>query len=266
MPRTIWINESHKLVVFAPHLDDEVIGCYSALPAVDEVVFFTADYRKSLPRMPRILYTDNSDFSENLDCFLYPDRYRVLVPSRYDYHPLHKKVRLWAEQRLPASSLLYYSVEMNVPWLEEEDDPEAKRACLEQWYPQEYQSISKSDKYFLFNSIQTFDELIWAKVRFQFEAYHCWPNAPLEVDFLRNLHRHLFHFEVSVQQFGDDRDIEYFLFSRQVQQYVRNENWPQRTSCEMFAISVKRWVEWTYAGRLVRVSVSEDGENGCLVE
>ena len=32
----------------------------------------------------------------------------------------------------------------------------------------------------------------WIRVRTTFEGFHCWPSAPNEVAFLRNVHRHLF--------------------------------------------------------------------------
>ena len=34
-------------IVLAPHLDDEVIGCYSVWDKINKVVYFTKDYRES---------------------------------------------------------------------------------------------------------------------------------------------------------------------------------------------------------------------------
>ena len=137
---------------------------------------------------------------------------------------------------------------------------------FENHYPGEVETISKSDKYFLFKSIQPFDELIWASIKFQREMFHCWPGAPEEVGFLRNLHRHIFFFEVDVQQFGDDRDLEYFILRKKVMQWFDSQTFSQRTSCEMFARAVREFLLVEYPGRQVRVSVFEDDENGCRLE
>jgi hypothetical protein len=245
------------LVVLAPHLDDEVIGCYSVLQEVDAVVYFTRDYREDAVG-DSLLYHHADAF--NLSELTPKDR--VLIPSRWDYHPKHREVRkiglgLCAEP-------LFYSVEMNVPWLEEEEDPEGKRKAFDELYPQEEMP---NPKYWLFRSIKPYDEVIWASVRFAIERYHRWPDAPEEVAFLRSLHRHIFCVEVDVQQFGDDRDLEYFLLQRRCLALVESYTWRERTSCEMLAIWLKRKLEAELSGvRLVRVTVREDAENGAIVE
>jgi len=250
-------------VILAPHLDDEIIGCYSILGQVDLVVYFHQDYREQeIPLIPGLRYVHWDEFcgrtmSTSLDDVIY-------LPSRYDYHPLHREVR--AKGLALLGKKMFYSVEMNVPWLEEEEDPRGKKDLLQKMYPGEVETISKSDKYLLFKSIQPFDEIIWGVVQFTRGGYHCWPSAPAEVEFLRYPHRHLFHWKVEVQQFGDDRDLEYFILSWKVQAWVDEQDWPLHTSCEMFALRTQRWLESTYPTRLVRVSVLEDGENGCTLD
>lgn len=245
-------------IVLAPHLDDEIIGCFSVLDTVDLVYYFKADYREeSVLEDGAFLRWDENDAR-----LQHPSNL-VYLPSKYDYHPLHRKVRSLG-LNLPGKKM-FYSVEMNTPWLEEEENPEAKRELLKTKYPQEYKTLNKNDKYFLFKSIQPYDDIIWGVIRFDRELFHCWPAAPEEVRFLRNLHRHLFRFEVKIQQFGDDRDLEYFMVSRKVQKFVDGQDWATTTSCEQFALGVKSFVEATYPGRLVEVSVFEDNENGASI-
>ena len=61
-------------------------------------------------------------------------------------------------------------------------------------------------------------------VRFQKEGIHKFPAAATDpslatgdeydVSFLATPHRHIFHFEVSIEVFHNDRDIEFIQFKR----------------------------------------------------
>ena len=250
-------------VILAPHLDDEIIGCFSILKEGDLVFYFKDDYRAvNLNRQGYAWVYEHLAPGDSL--VLHPDDV-LYIPSRYDYHPLHREVNRFAVS-VHHPHKRWYSVEMNTPWLEEEENPKAKRACFEKLYPGEVETICKNDKYFLFKSIQPFDELIWASIKFQREMFHCWPGAPWEVDFLRHLHRHMFFFEVDVQQFGDDRDLEYFILRKKVMQWFDSQKFDLHTSCEMFARAVRDFLLVEYPGRQVRVSVYEDNENGARLE
>lgn len=251
-------------VILAPHLDDEIIGCFSILKKGDLVVYFKDDYRadsinrKGHPWTYELGHVNDDYPALRSDDVLY-------IPSRCDYHPLHQAVNRYAVG-INHPKKIWYSVEMNTPWLQEEENPKMKLDLFKTLYPGEVETICKNDKYFLFKSIQSFDELIWASVKFQREMFHSWPDAPREVAFLKNLHRHIFFFEVDVQQFGDDRDLEYFILRRKVMQWFDSQTFLQHTSCEMFARAVREFLLIEYPGRQVRVSVYEDDENGCRVE
>ena len=107
--------------------------------------------------------------------------------------------------------------------------------------------------------------MIWAIVRFQFQGVHRWKDAPEEVAFLRNEHRHVFHCEVAISQEHDNRDIEFFIFKKELESgiplYIQGEN----DSCEMIAQRIKEMVEHDHPNRLVIVQVFEDNENGAMV-
>lgn len=262
------MKDGRMNVILAPHLDDEVLGCFGVLRDIDMVYFFTGDYRadalhvKEPERMVMLGY--HLRYARWSDDIIFTPEDTIYIPSKYDYHPLHRRVRQIGLQ-LPGKKM-FYSVEMNTPWLEEEESPLAKRELFKELYPSEVRTINKDDKYFLFQSIKPYDDIIWASVRFRKEGYHSWPAAPEEVKFLASTHRHMFHFQVDVQQFGDDRDLEFFILSRKIQTWFDGQNWEGRTSCEMFCFAIKRWLETEYPGRLIRVSVYEDGENGSIVE
>ncbi len=97
----------------------------------------------------------------------------------------------------------------------------------------------------------------------RFEGFHAWPAAPDEVAFLRDRHRHLFHVRAEVTVAHQDREVEFILLKRRVEaeiQKVLAEQPTEQWSCEAWALYL-----WRELG-LDRVEVSEDGENGAVVE
>lgn len=106
---------------------------------------------------------------------------------------------------------------------------------------------------------------VLAVIRTQWEGYHCWPDAPEEVKFLRDLHRHLFHITVRIEQFHNERDIEYIMFLRRLRDNLEANPIPETASCETIASVILAWIHLEYPGREASVEVSEDGENGAIV-
>jgi 6-pyruvoyl-tetrahydropterin synthase len=113
-------------------------------------------------------------------------------------------------------------------------------------------------------------------VRTQFTALHHWPDCPYdEVAFLKNLHRHVFHVELKCEVKHDDRQLEFFMVKKQLDEALsvtyHNQNL-QALSCEMMAKSIAAYMEEKLNptpdfDRLVKfVSVFEDGENGAEIE
>lgn len=104
-------------------------------------------------------------------------------------------------------------------------------------------------------------------ISFQVEGFHYWKNAPLEVSFLRERHRHMFHVEIEKEVSHSDRDIEIILFKREVMNFMIKKwknvsgNWLEfeSMSCEMIAEKLLEKFD------CVRVKVTEDGENGAVV-
>lgn len=98
--------------------------------------------------------------------------------------------------------------------------------------------------------------------QFRFEGFHCWPKAPPAVEFLRDLHRHVFHVRAELSVDHHDRDVEFILLKRAMQEATANkleEGETRSWSCE-------RWALWYLNEfRLDRCEVSEDGENGAIV-
>ena len=107
----------------------------------------------------------------------------------------------------------------------------------------------------------------------QFEGIHYYTNAPEEVSFLRNSHRHIFHVKAEIEVFHDDRELEFILVKRAINEYLKdyatNLNYK---SCEMIAKMIQDFIKQKYPtpkhlerDRFVNVEVWEDGENGAFI-
>jgi hypothetical protein len=107
---------------------------------------------------------------------------------------------------------------------------------------------------------------IW--VTWALPGFHRYPDAPDEVAFLRNEHRHMFQFKVTLYVAHDDRELEFFMVQRRCVEFCKDKMGLDHQSCEMMAEKVLRFVEETYCtqrNRFVEVEVSEDGECGAIV-
>jgi len=103
-------------------------------------------------------------------------------------------------------------------------------------------------------------------VRWTFEGWHRWPDAPPHRAYLAAKHRHLFHGEVTVVVTDTDRQIEFHDLRDVCVDATRIEDWGAR-SCEVIADSIAVAVQagWPdQPGELV-VAVFEDGECGATV-
>ena len=115
---------------------------------------------------------------------------------------------------------------------------------------------------------------IW--VTFQKEGVHCYPAAATDpqlatgdeydVSFLGTPHRHIFHFQVWIDVFHNDRDIEFIQFKRWLENLYKDAILElDYKSCEMISDDLYIQIASRYPNRAVWIEVSEDGENGCLI-
>ena len=94
--------------------------------------------------------------------------------------------------------------------------------------------------------------------------FHKYPDAPDEVNFLRDRHRHIFKFKVWIEVQHDNRDVEFFMFKKDVNAFIEQLNTLLgiNKSCEMISDYLHNQIKEKYHDRKIKISVSEDGENG----
>ena len=113
-------------------------------------------------------------------------------------------------------------------------------------------------------------------VRFQKEGIHKYPAAATDpalatgdeydVSFLATPHRHIFHFDVAIEVFHNDRDIEFIQFKRWLEnQYSQNILELNYKSCEMISDDLYEIIATRYPNRNIAIQVSEDNENGATI-
>jgi hypothetical protein len=116
--------------------------------------------------------------------------------------------------------------------------------------------------------------MIW--VTFRKEGIHKYPAAATDpnlatgdeydVSFLGYPHRHIFHFNVGIQVFHNDRDIEFIQFKRWLENlYAGGTLELNFKSCEMISDDLYEQIADRYPGRDITITVSEDGENGATI-
>jgi hypothetical protein len=105
---------------------------------------------------------------------------------------------------------------------------------------------------------------VW--VTFQRKGYHFYRNAPDDVAYLRDRHRHLFKFKVKIQVWHDDREIEFHQFQNRIEAWYDDGALElNHRSCEMIADDLYLKLVETYGSERARectIEVSEDGECG----
>tara|TARA_A100001201_G_scaffold112001_1_gene95951 strand:- start:30 stop:377 length:348 start_codon:yes stop_codon:yes gene_type:complete len=106
--------------------------------------------------------------------------------------------------------------------------------------------------------------------KLEVEGLHNWPAAQSvfpEVGFLANMHRHKWFITAKKKVNHDDRDVEFIMFKRDIEEWLKTTyyNTLSRThefgakSCEMLAKEIMEEFDCVY------VSVFEDNENGAEV-
>lgn len=101
--------------------------------------------------------------------------------------------------------------------------------------------------------------MIW--VTTQFEALHKYPNAPDDVAFLRNEHRHIIKAKVWIDVKHNDREIEFIMFKRFINSLINETNYNNK-SLETISDDLHYNIINIYKDREVWIELSEDGENG----
>ena len=99
-------------------------------------------------------------------------------------------------------------------------------------------------------------------VKTSFEGIHKYADAPQEVEFLRQPHRHLFTIEVEMEVFHVERELEFLIVKRKLNKYLYTKPFDILNSCEQMASQIIDFLIKEFGERQIIASVFEDNENG----
>ena len=102
-------------------------------------------------------------------------------------------------------------------------------------------------------------------ITFQKEFIHQYKDAPEEVAYLRYPHRHIAHIKVQIEVFDNDREIEFIMLKHDLENFVSIDKC-SNNSCEQIAENILSYIRSHYTGRDVEIVVSEDNENGAILQ
>ncbi len=109
----------------------------------------------------------------------------------------------------------------------------------------------------------------YIEVNTQFTACHRWKDAPAEVHFLNNFHRHLFKLAIEIRVTESDRELEFFMILKRLNNFL-DDTFKDKyldLSCEsMGEVILNEFLIKQYGSRFYSVKVSEDGENAGIIQ
>lgn len=163
-----------KHVIFAPHPDDELIGCWRMLRTKARARHCLVVYVDACDMVRRAeaegaskalgFHMDALEYSTDLASYVETLRSRIhLTPElksitlwapdpHWELHPLHKLVGSHVHAVALRAGVRFgtYSTNMNAPYLGQIADPEHKRAALDKYYPSQQSLWEHDHRYFLF--------------------------------------------------------------------------------------------------------------------
>ena len=166
--------ESNKCVIFAPHVDDEVIGCSEVILDNNfkdiQVVYIFPEEESRLSEGKAMVDYVSEKLNKTIEVDYFPieknviytlddimtyvnnDEDKVLFfPTEQDKHPDHVLVGSWGTTLAQFTNIpiVFYTTRMNVKWCRRAKYPKKKRELLNFYASQK--SLWKNDyKYFLF--------------------------------------------------------------------------------------------------------------------
>lgn len=156
-----------RAIIFAPHIDDETIGCHSLLSRVAVVsVFYFFECNEERKREGLVAsrkFGFNPFFIPDIKWFfgfarehhpIFAPDVSILVPRIDDHHPAHQTINRMAKEVF--SNLLFYSIDMNAG-AALYDESDRKRDDLYQLYPSQKQYFDDHPQCYLFEHISDMD-------------------------------------------------------------------------------------------------------------
>lgn len=149
-------NPEENHIIVAPHPDDEIIGCFEILKKHKSIVIYSADIDQDR-RIEAIKLKEFVDIKAQLFLESIPNPFinnksTLYFPDPiYEVHPDHRRWGIIGESiaRL-GFNVIFYSVNMQAPYIHETKKPILKEKLLQDVYPSQCDMWKYDKKYILF--------------------------------------------------------------------------------------------------------------------
>lgn len=152
------MSDKMEIVIIAPHADDEIIGNYSILtnPVFKPIIIYMQD--DALRRQEALKLKTCIDniqiqlFQKSIPTtFLNPSNILYFPDPIHEFHPDHRKWGAVGEDYLRQGlKVIFYSINMEAPYIHNVKEFKDKRHLLEKVYPSQKNLWKNDHKYFLF--------------------------------------------------------------------------------------------------------------------
>lgn len=153
-----------EIVIIAPHYDDEIIGCSSILmnPITKPIIVYLQDDEKRKKEALKLKnYINNIQvqlFQKSIpSIFLNPSNVLYFPDFYFETHPDHRKWGAVGEDLLRQGfKVVFYSINMQTPFIFEVKEPILKKNLLDKVYPSQRNLWKFDAKYYLFEGYYNF--------------------------------------------------------------------------------------------------------------
>jgi len=146
-----------ETIIIAPHCDDEIIGCFSLLenPKIKPVIIYTEDCEKFRQEEASKI-KEHFSIRGQLYCKSIPPQFinhenTFYFPGPDEIHPAHRKqAAIGEELARKGYNVIFYTTNMNVPYIREVKEATNKKVALDTIYGSQYKLWKYEHKFFLF--------------------------------------------------------------------------------------------------------------------
>lgn len=146
-----------ETIIIAPHCDDEIIGCYSILDdkTINPLIIYTepttVERQKEAMKIKEHFSIRGQMYCQSIPAsFLNPNN-RFYFPGPDEIHPAHRRQAAVGEGLARQGlDVIFYTTNMNVPWIREVTNNTEKFNTLQDIYPSQSELWRYEHKYYIF--------------------------------------------------------------------------------------------------------------------